>query len=72
MAGTTGLEPAASAVTAPNSVVIDWKTATRVAPKSGFGAFRNNYWTIIGPKFVTCFLVLWLGNQPEHYFSRSA
>jgi hypothetical protein len=26
-----------------------------VAPRSGFGAFRNNYWTMIGPYFQECF-----------------
>ena len=49
MAGTTGLELATSAVTATNSVVTDWKTATPVARKVGVGVVNKNYWTIIGP-----------------------
>jgi hypothetical protein len=56
MAGTTGLEPAASAVTAPILLVTNLNYATRVATRVAFSAVRNNYWTIIGPGFLTCFL----------------
>jgi len=49
MAGTTGLEPAASAVTETRLLVTNRNYATRVAPKGDFRAQRNNYWTIIGP-----------------------
>ena len=35
--------------TARRLLVTDRKYATRMAPEGGFGVFRNNYWTMIGP-----------------------
>jgi len=52
MAGTTGLEPAASAVTAVIETVTDWsRTAqTRLARTRGFSIVRKRYRTVIGQK----------------------
>jgi hypothetical protein len=54
MAGTTGPEPAASAVTVHHLWQLLEITGHGWLPKPRFGTLGNNYWTMNGPRNGLC------------------